>query len=392
MNPLTQNIIGRIRSKGPITFETFMEMALYDPDYGYYASENARIGRGGDFYTSSHLHPVFGAMIGRQVVEMWEVLGRPGDFTVVEMGAGEGYLCKDMLEFLQGYSADRNGVSQPYDDPEQEVRRAFCRTMQYVIVERNALQQQRQQEKLKTHLQLIRWVTDVRSVGGFIGCVCSNELLDAFPVHRVRMEHDLREIYVDYDGRGFREEVCPLSTDDIATYFSHAGIILQSGYTTEVNLRVRDWLAGIEAVLHKGFIMTIDYGYPAAEYYSEDRNRGTLMCFYRHQFNEDPYCNIGEQDMTAHVNFSSLKQWGEEMSIRTAGYCGQGTFLLAMGLDREIARLAETSKDYLFELSRIKKLFLPQGLGESHKVMIQYKGTDVPALKGFSIRNQMKLL
>ena len=392
MNLLTQKIVEHIKRDGPITFETFMDLALYDPEYGYYASENARIGRSGDFYTSSHLHPAFGAMIGKQIVEMWEVMGRPRDFTIVEMGAGEGYLCKDMLEFLQRLSSDGQGSGQYYDDAEVRTRHEFSEAMQYVIVERNALQQKRQQEVLRSHLHDIRWVTDAQSAGSINGCVCSNELLDAFPVHLVRMENELREICIDHDGARFREISCPLSTDAIAGYFNHMGITLGSGYTTEVNLRVRDWLSDVAAIINTGFILTVDYGYPVAEYYSEERNRGTLMCFFRHQLNEDPYSNIGEQDITAHVNFSSLKQWGEEMGLKTVGYCSQGTFLLAMGIDREISRLAETSKDYLFELSRIKKLILPQGLGESHKIMVQYKGAAVPLLKGFSIRNQMRLL
>jgi SAM-dependent MidA family methyltransferase len=159
-----------------------------------------------------------------------------------------------------------------------------------------------------------------------------------------------------------------------------------------VNLRIRDWLQDIGAILEKGFVFTIDYGHPEEEYYSEDRNRGTLLCYYNHEFGEDPYKNIGDQDMTSHVNFSSVKRWGEETGLKTLGYCSQGTFLLAMGIDQEIAKLAATSDEYLFELGRIKKLFLPQGMGDSHKVLIQYKGEDLPKLQGFSIRNQLRFL
>ncbi|HYQ48157.1 MAG TPA: SAM-dependent methyltransferase, partial [Thermodesulfovibrionales bacterium] len=148
----------------------------------------------------------------------------------------------------------------------------------------------------------------------------------------------------------------------------------------------------IASVLTRGFVFTIDYGYPAEEYFCDDRNRGTLMCYHRHQLSEDAFAHIGQQDITAHVDFSCLKRWGAEMGLQPVGYCSQGTFLLANGIDREIARLAETSPDYLFELARVKKLFMPQGLGESHKVMIQYKGSDVPKLRGFSLRNQLRIL
>jgi len=381
MNPLEQKIAERIKSDGPITFETFMDMALYDPEFGYYVARGQRIGRAGDFYTSSHLHAVFGAMIGKQIREMWELMGSPDVFTIIEMGAGEGYLCKDMLDYLSRVESE-----------EQAVKGSFYQALRYVIVERNELQRQRQQEQLTNYQGKILWISDIREAGLTRGCIFSNELLDAFPVHLVRMEDRLREIYVTENDGGFAEQTGDLSSDALERYFSDAGIELERGYTTEVNLRIHDWLQDICAVLEKGFLFTIDYGHPAEEYYSEDRNRGTLLCYHNHEFNEDPYENIGDQDLTCHVNFSSVRNWGEEIGLKALGYCSQGSFLLAMGIDREIARLAETSDDYLFELGRIKKLFLPQGMGESHKVLIQYKGSELPGLQGFSMRNQLRFL
>jgi len=381
MNPLEQKILERIRKEGPISFESFMDMALYDPEFGYYVSRGQRVGREGDFYTSSHLHAMFGAMVGKQIVEMWELMHFPEGFTIIEMGAGEGYVCKDMLDFLKRAGSE-----------EQRLTGSFYQSLRYVIVERNELQKQRQQERLQEYKEKIAWIADIREAGTISGCIFSNELLDAFPVHLVRMEDQLREIYVSHNGAGFTEQTGDLSSDAIAGYFSDAGIELERGYTTEVNLRIRDWLLDIGTVMEKGFVFTIDYGHPAEEYYSEDRNRGTLLCYHNHEFNEDPYKNIGDQDMTSHVNFSSVKLWGEDTGLRALGYCSQGTFLLAMGIDQEIAKLAETSTDYLFEVSRIKKLILPQGMGESHKVLIQYKGRELPRLQGFSIRNQLRFL
>lgn len=381
MNPLEQKIVGRIRREGPITFESFMEMALYDPVFGYYASRGQRIGRAGDFYTSSHLHALFGAMIGKQIREMWKLIGSPETFTIIEMGAGEGHVCKDMLDYLKQDGSEEHGAD-----------RSFFESLQYLIVEKNELQRQRQQERLHEYSEKIRWISTIKEAGMIRGCIFSNELLDAFPVHLVRMEEQLREIYVNHNGSDFIDQTGDLSSEGITRYFRDAEIELVAGYTTEVNLRLRDWLLDTGAVLEKGFVFTIDYGHPAEEYYSEDRNRGTLLCYYCHEFNENPYEHIGDQDMTSHVNFSSVKRWGEEMGLRTLGYCSQGSFLLAMGIDQEIAKLAETSDDYLFELSRIKKLFLPQGMGDSHKVLIQYKGSELPTLRGFSIRNQLRFL
>ncbi len=381
MTPLEQKIAERITREGPITFESYMDMALYDPEFGYYAAWGQRIGREGDFYTSSHLHPVFGSMIGKQIEEMWVLMNSPETFTIIEMGAGEGYVCKDMFDYLARRGKEEQGRTG-----------SFYRGLQYVIVERNELQRNRQQEHLKEYIGKIRWIADIREAGLIRGCIFSNELLDAFPVHLVRMEDRLKEVYLSHDGSSFHEQAGDLSTDDIARYFSDAGIELESGYTTEVNLRIRDWLRDIDSVLENGFLFTIDYGHPAEEYYSEDRNRGTLLCYHNHELGEDPYVHVGDQDMTCHVNFSSVRRWGEEIGLKALGYCGQGSFLLAMGIDQEIARLAETSKDYLFELARIKKLFLPQGMGDSHKVLIQYKGSELPILQGFSMRNQLRSL
>ncbi|MBI5634597.1 MAG: SAM-dependent methyltransferase [Nitrospirae bacterium] len=358
-----------------------MDMALYDPELGYYASQGQRIGRGGDFYTSSHLHAIFGAMVGKQIMEMWELMDSAEVFTIVEMGAGEGYVCKDMLDYLTRAGSEDQGATGH-----------FFHSLQYFIVERNELQRQRQQERLNFYKEKITWISDIREAGTIRGCIFSNELLDAFPVHLLRMEDRLREVYVCHNGSGFSEQTGELSTDAIAGYFRDAGIELERGYTTELNLRIRDWLQNIDAVLEKGFVFTIDYGHPEEEYFSEDRNRGTLLCYCNHELGEDPYVNIGAQDITSHVNFSSVRRWGEEIGLKALGYCSQGSFLLAMGIDQEIARLAETSDDYLFELSRIKKLFLPQGMGESHKLLIQYKGSELPKLQGFSIRNQLRFL
>jgi len=388
MNPLEKKICERIRRDGPLTFETFMEIALYDPEYGYYASDKPRIGKEGDFYTSSCLHPVFGTVVAKQMMEMWTVMDKPETFTILEMGAGEGYMCKDILECLEGPEA----VSMNAQSEGLTTMHEFSRHVQYVIVEKNPWQVQRQKENVRDHMRKVSWCSDIHDAGIVTGCIFSNELLDAFPVHLVRMEDTLKEIFVDHDGNTFHETSLPVSTGALAQYFADAGVTLTPGHTTEVNLRMKNWLSDIDDVLKKGFVFTIDYGHPAEEYYCDDRDRGTLMCYHRHQLSEDLFAYIGEQDITAHVDFSSLRRWGAEMGFHPVGYCSQGTFLLANGIDREIARLAETSPDYLFELARIKKLFMPQGLGESHKVMIQYKGSGVPKLKGFSIRNQMRIL
>lgn len=362
-----------IRQRGPITFENFMEMALYDPQYGYYASAKSRIGRQGDFFTSPQLHRAFGTMIGRQIQEMWRLMGEPERFTIVEPGPGEGRLCGDILASIE----------------EQDCFNA----LNYFLVERNRETRKRQEDLLSGFSRKVSWYSSFEDAAVFTGCVLSNELIDAFPVHVVIMEEVMKEVYVESDGaEGFRELTGPLSTPALREYFRENELMLTEGYRTEVNLRSKEWLHSVNEKLGAGFILTIDYGYNARDYFSEERDSGTLMCYYRHRLSEDPYKHIGEQDITAHVNFSDLARWGEEMGIRTRGFTGQGAFLVSLGIHEEIEKIASAGLDYTSELAAIKRLVLPGGMGESHMVMAQYKGEGDPVLKGFSIRNNAKYL
>ncbi|MBZ0157169.1 MAG: SAM-dependent methyltransferase [Alphaproteobacteria bacterium] len=370
MSILKEKIIEKIRKEGPVSFETFMKMALYYPGLGYYMKDSTRIGKAGDFYTSPHLHPLFGAMLGRQMEEMWEVLLRPERFRIVEMGAGMGYLAGDLLDYLRD--------------------REIFRHIDYSIVEMNPAMREQQRKLLEGSGADIRWFSDLKGVGEVTGCFLSNELLDAFPVRIVEQAEELVEIRVDVQEDAFVEVPGP-ADGECRAYFREFAPRLPHGYRTEINLRIRDWLHDVSRCLRSGFLLTIDYGYTAEEYYSEDRSRGTLLCYYRHQISENPYRHIGEQDITAHVNFSSLKKWGEELGFSTAGYCPQGTYLVALGID-EVLREKYGDAPDPFEIAKIKGLIFPQGMGESHQVMLQYRGAGVPSLRGFSLRNKAKNL
>ena len=362
-----------IREKGPVTFEHFMEMALYDPQYGYYTSGSSRIGREGDFFTSSHLHPAFGATIGSQIEEMWELMGRPEGFTVVEPGPGLGHTCGDMLSYFMD-------------------RECFD-ALNYVLVEPNESMRKTQETLLAGFSGKVRWCTSLKEVGTITGCVFSNELIDAFPVHLIVMEDAMREIYVGLDGSGgLRETTGNLSTPALGEYIRDSGLTVARGYRTEVNLRAREWLHSVNGMLREGFVLTIDYGYNARDFFSDDRKTGTLLCYYGHRISEDPFEHIGEQDITAHVNFSDLHRWGVGIGFKTTGFTSQGAFLVSLGIHEEIEKIASAGVDYAAELGRIKRLILPGGMGESHLVMAQYKGEGDPVLKGFSIRNGVKYL
>jgi SAM-dependent MidA family methyltransferase len=368
MNLLEEKIIQKIREDGPITFETFMEMALYEQGLGYYAKDTIEIGKSGDYYTSQHLHPAFGAMLGKQLEEMWTIMGKPSVFHAVEPGAGEGYMCKDILDYLKG--------------------RELFPFLRYVIVEPHPFMQQKQQKLLDNFSAKIQWTASLSKIDSFSGCILSNELLDAFPVHLITMNNGLKEIYVTVADNHIIETTGAPSTPALSDYLRTFPVDLPDGYRTEINLRIKDWLNAVNHVLSEGFILSIDYGYPVRGYYSEDRDRGTLLCYYKHQVNENMFQHIGEQDITAHVNFSSVKKWGEEYGFRTVGFCNQGTYLVSLGIDTLIGELHKHSGDYLFEVARIKRLLLPGTIGETHKVLIQYKGNGNPELRGFLMKNQ----
>jgi len=381
MNLLQQKIIRRIKSEGPITFKNFMEMALYEPELGYYSSEKTRIGRSGDFYTSSHLHPTFGMMIGKQIEEMWEIMNKPSVFQIVEMGSGAGYLCKDILEYYKGLGIGGQGLE-----------REIIKNLQYIIVELNPAMREQQKKLLSDYSDKIRWASSVRELNDIKGCFLSNELLDAFPVHIIEMNDEIKEIFISADNEKLIEIKGAPGASEIADYLKEFSIELEKGHRTEINLEIKKWLGEINRILTEGFILTIDYGYSSKDYYSEDRDRGTLLCYHEHRVTENPYQNIGEQDITAHVNFSSVKKWGDEIGIKTIGFCRQGTFLVSLGIDEAIAEIYKNSADYSFEVARIKKLILPDAMGETHKVIIQYKGSRKPALRGFTIKNQFTYL
>lgn len=372
MDELEGIIRERIRREGPITFEAFMNEALYHPGLGYYASPDTEIGRAGDFYTSPHLHAAFGAMLGKQVEEMWRVMGKPGDFTVVEAGAGRGWLARDMLDALRD--------------------KEIFASLSYVLVEPSPHMARRQGDLLSEYGEKLRWAGAFRELGPVRGCVVTNELVDALPVHLVEMtEEGLREVYVTADEKGFGETLGPPSDEAVGRYIEEFSEGLPTGYRTEANLAARDWLGEVAGALEAGFVLTVDYGYPAWEYYSPERPRGTLLCYRGHQAGENPYENVGGQDITAHVNFTALRKWGEELGLRPVGFARQGVFLVSLGIDEYIRGLGP--RDFEFEVARIKGLIMPGTMGESHKVLVQYKGGgEPPGLRGFAMKNQLKSL
>lgn len=294
-----------------------MEMALYYPELGYYTSGKERIGKNGDYYTSPLLTGLFGAMIARQLEEMWCRLGRR-NFTVLEYGAGTGALCRSIL----GYLAQTN--SPLYE------------RLEYVIIERN--NSACYKEKMLSYENL-RWNCDPCEITPFDGCILSNELIDNFPVHKVVMQDELMEVFVDYRN-GFVELLKPAGSK-LKAYLIEQNISLPEGHCTEINLHAIEWLNLIAKLLNIGFVITIDYGFPATELYSFKRIAGTIFCYYKHRINTDPYKHIGEQDITAHVNFSALRRWGNQAGLDCLGISDQASFLHALGLVNQLREIEQ---------------------------------------------------
>jgi SAM-dependent MidA family methyltransferase len=360
---LSDIIIKKIKEKGPLSFHDFMEMALYYPDYGYYTSERSKIGPAGDYYTSVSLTPLFGEMIARQIVEMWQHMGEP-EFTIVEYGAGNGFLCRDILYHLSNY-------------------KKLYEHLTYGIIEKSAAM--REEERIHLNSK-VKWYNSIKEVPPFTGCVISNELLDNFAVHEVVMEDDLMEIYVDHNGE-YTELLRP-APDAVRNYFKELDIHLLTGQRAEANIEATEWISEIASVLEKGYVLTVDYGFSSAELYSTDRSRGTLMCYKGHQGNENPYIDIGMQDITSHVNFSALHHWGAKNGLQFTGYASQAEFLIALGIkDRLINQLLLNGRDSY--LAYRKNAFILHQLlfdmGQKFKVLIQQKGLPEFKLTGLQL-------
>ncbi|NPA39594.1 MAG: SAM-dependent methyltransferase [Thermodesulfobacteria bacterium] len=360
-----------LKSLSPMPFEKFMEVCLFHPEYGYYSKGNLP-GKSGDYITSPCVHKVFGATIAIQVLEIYELLGKPNNFVIVEAGAGQGYLALDILSYLseKGYKFN------------------------YYIIEPLKSIKSIQEQTLALFSSQVKWFNSLEELPCFIGIFISNELFDCFPVHLVEKRNSsLKEIWVEVDDSGEIKEVLrDLSNSkilEIITPFFKKWI---NGYRTEVCLKTFDFYEVLCKKLEAGAILTIDYGYPRRDYYSPERTKGTLLCYYKHKVIESPYLKPGDTDITAHVDFTSLKEAGEKHGLKTFGFTQQGSYLVGLGIERI---LVEVSEKNWRDIEALKFLVFPQGLGSSHWVLLQGKIPDLKEdyqFKGFSLSNKVYLL
>jgi len=353
-----------IRTGGPITFARFMELSLYCPGLGYYVRNMPKIGWEGDYYTSPDLDSAFGQMIARQLVEMAAFV--EGPFQVVEFGPGKGTMAAQILQTL-----------------EKEAPQVLER-LSYLLVEKSPYHRELQQKALSRHQKCTGWLADHSQLAEFQGVILSNEFVDALPVHRVtKRDGELREIMVGANEHGLYETLCPITNQEILDYLELAQINLNEGQTAEVNLAALNWFKEVTAKLSRGYIITVDYGYESHELDAPHRFDGTVLSYRRHRVVADPYLVPGEQDITAHVNFTALRRQGELLGLTTPRLTSQMKFLVSQGILEEIPGWDEPQRET--RLKAIKRLVMPEGLGETFKVLIQGKGVEVSSLKVFNL-------
>ncbi len=375
---LLQQIRALIQQHGRITFAQFMQLCLYSPRGGFYASRRQRIGA--HFGTSPTSHPVFGALIARQLEQMWRCLGAPSVFPVIEVGAGDGALAQSIAGACRRMAPDFAGalyyVAADYEPfwPRAEAHR--------VSVEPPA-----------DTTDAVAGIQRVKAAGlaafrDIAGCIVSNELIDNFPVHRfVIQDGRVKEVFVTLAGGHFTEVLDEPSTTRIEARISGLGLTLADGYRGEVNLALADWTRQVCASLTRGYVLTIDYGANASELYAPENNPGTLVCYHQHAAHGDPYQNIGQQDITCHVDFTTLMHLGEQQGLATVGYIPQRQFLTNLGFDSYLDALdSEGQSAARTALNRMAMMALvdPLDYGDL-KVLAQAKGAGLEAkLMGFA--------
>lgn len=358
---LSEIIAAEIVEKGPLPFARFMELALYHPDLGYYSSGTAKIGRTGDFYTNVSVGATFGQVLASQFQEMWERLGKPLEFIVLEQGAHDGQLARDILTAAEG---------------------AFSESLRYCVAEPEGPQRW-QQEKMLAGFP-VEWFSHIDKVPPFRGVHFSNELVDALPFHIIESQGDAwEELLVSGDAGAFSFLKNPLSSH---LQQQAAGLPARPpGYLSELRPLAQEWLGSVAKRLIAGFILVVDYGYSREQLYAPHRNKGTFACFQHHRRDDLVLETPGEKDITAHVDFTSLAEHAKRIGLNWEGFTDQNHFMVGAGepLLRSLeGRIAEP--DARKTLRAMQTLLHPESMGtQFHYLAFSKNAPGSPPLRGF---------
>lgn len=351
--PLSEIIIRNIQNEGPLSFHDFMEMALYYPGQGYYSCIDKRTHTIGSHEESPELASVIGTLLARQLEEMWKLLDK-NTFTIVEYGAGTGTFCRAIFTYFMN-------LPERYDN------------LHYCIIERSDAVMERERKKL---CEQAEWFSSIDELPYVPDCILSNDVVNNFAVHEVVMQKELMEVFVDYKD-GFIEILRP-ATAALKEYLREMNVVLPAGYRTEINMDALQWLHKNAAALQKGFMLTIDQGFPANEFFSLSRCRGNLICE-----EEIIYQAIGEKDIKANVNFTALHHWGRKHGLECCGYTSQAHFLHGLGLipalDEMHDGIESSCKEKIIQLYR--KIMR---ISSRFNILVQQKGLQAPQLSGLS--------
>jgi len=361
MTKLEAIIHAEIRAQGPMRFDRFMELALYSPGLGYYAKTEgpSPVGRSGDFYTSVSVGPLFGRLLGRQFYQMWQVLGKPASFWLIEQGAHDGQLSRDILEWC--------GAEVP------DFLEAIC----YGVVDTSGNGSIRQKCALQAEqAPYVTWFESLDSVAAVnpVGVFFSNELVDAFPVRAIIYKAGKwRESFVEVDEKGALEWTeKDISDSQLLHEIELRSIPALEGYSTEINLQAIDWMTGVARIFQRGYVLTIDYGYPASVYYSDFRVGGTLTAYVKHKAVDDVLAEPGMRDLTAHVDFTALIRTGEQNGLATLGFVDQQRFLMGIAHD-EMSGAGGPKLKLQESLRAWNSLTHPEHLGTTFFALLQAK-------------------
>ncbi|MFL2562181.1 MAG: class I SAM-dependent methyltransferase [Arenicellales bacterium] len=357
---------------GVLPFDQYMDMVLYAPGLGYYATGTRKFGQGGDFVTAPEIGPLFGRSLAREVGLVLETID---DACLLEFGAGSGALAQSLIEAL---SADGRLPSR------------------YCILEISPDLRERQRQRLEPlaehHGLKIEWLEQLPDEP-LQGVILANEVVDAFAVTRFCVIQGRPwRAGISIDGDGFAWEWI----DDLDPDSGAAKIVQQyelvEGYISEVCPRAQAWIHALGVSLQRGLALVIDYGFPAREYYLPERSQGTLRCHYQHRAHNDPLILPGIQDVTCHVNFSALAEAGQTAGFDVLGYTSQESYLLALGLlDLATPQPEDDENVMLSRAAEVKQLILPSQMGEAFKVMALGKNIE-QALAGFKLRDRSSSL
>jgi SAM-dependent MidA family methyltransferase len=329
---LIDSVRDLIRREGPISFARFMELSLYHPEHGYYSSGRAAIGRRGDYFTSVSVGPLFGRMMATQFAEIWRKLDRPNDFVIVEQGAHHGEFARDVLEVLQK------------DHPD------LFADVHYMIVEPFPVLRKRQEGRLGPFAARMEWTDSLETMAPFSGIHFSNELLDAMPVHlAVFLKEENQgcwyERFVESGRCGFTFVERPVSTSQLRDRLANIPEPAATGYETEISLAAHHWVKALAAKLQRGVVLIADYGFTRAEFFDSSRRTGTLQSYSAHHTLSSPLEEVGEHDISSHVEWTSLAECAERNGLRVIGFTDQHHFLTGLlSSQPRLASVTETGR------------------------------------------------